>query len=945
MNRMKNASGSGAGGWSGQPITRRTFLRSTAAFAAAGAFGGMFFRENRALAASFGDPVLVETNPRVEIKYSVCQSCHGRCGMRCKIVDGVLVKIDGNPYHPNDMEPHLPYETDLATARTVAGRCCAKGLAGIQGLYDPLRLKEPLKRVGPRGSGQWQTISWEQAFSEIGAKLAQYRDLKTPIDPSAPELGPKVNQVVFSGGRNQQATFTDVFWKNVFGTINSRHDHTSICEESHHTAHELMTGYDLQTSYRNHSKPDLNHATFHLLFGSDPCSANFPFTPIARKIINFIERGGKLYVVDPRCNIAASKGIWVPIKPGTDAALALAIGRYIVDNNLYNTAYLRRPHKNAANPTGELNFTDATLLVKIVDGRGVAFLRADAAGIPGGTSSDFVVWANGAAAKFDTVDAADLLPGPVTVNGIPCKTAFQLYVERVREKTLAEYSAICGVDVATIQKLATEFVAAGRRGSVGLYRGPAQHTNGVYTCLSILALNLLVGNINWKGGLSFGGGRWRESYAGAPEDWATVPGGVTPKGVQITRVKSKYEDSSEYAAKPAGQKYPARRPWFPLALHYNFQEIIPSIEDEYPYPIKALILYWNALPYSTPAARATWERVLADERKIELVVAIDISMCEATAWADYVLPDTTFFERWTSHTVAPTIINKVTVVRQPVVGRMDAEGNYTGVLPNTKTLEDILIGLGRAMGLPVPWKNAWDFWRRVITNAATDDNGPGLDYVLARGGRFENYERAYDGEKLRHRFSDRVFFFSEKLAKTKDSMTGRYFDGMCKYEPIADAVGNVIEPTDGQYPLHLVTYKLPWQYQAPTIRYPWCLSIQPGNFVELNSVDAAARGIRTGDQVRVTSRSSPQGAVGVARVTETVRPGVVAVSHHFGHWEMFARPHRVNGADTGFDATRGVGVAPNPIMRLDPYLKNVTLQDKIGASASFSDTGVQVTKV
>ncbi len=931
------------GSWLDSPVTRRSFLQSSAALVAAGAVGSVFFCENKALAANFGNPVLVETDPRVEIKFSVCQGCHGACGMRCKVVDGVLVKVDGNPFHPNNREQHLAYSTDVGAAELLPARICAKGAAGMQTLYDPYRLKEPLKRVGLRGSGEWQTISWDQAFSEIAGTLNQLRDLDTPIDATSPELGKRVNQVLFSPGRNQQVQFTDRFWNKVFGTINAKLDHTSICEASHHVAHELMTGSGIASSVKNHTKPDLLNSDFVLWFGADPCSANFPFVPIARKLIEMVERGGNLYVVDPRCNVAASKGTWIPIKPGTDATMALAIGRYLVDNNLYNAAFLQRPHDGAANPTGELNVTDATLLVKIVNGHPLAFLRADEAGIADGTNQDFVAWSGGVAVKYNTVDTADLLPGPVTVNGISCKTVFELYVERVRERTLAEYSTICGVDVATIQSLAQQLVTAGRRGIVTMYRGPVQHTNGTYSGLAILALNLLRGNFNWKGGLSFGGGSWDPmgSYDGAPYNPGAVAGGVSNSGVQITRAKTKYEDTAEFLR----SGYPARRPWFPHASNNNYQEIIPSIEDAYPYPAKALITYWTGTPYSTPAARATYERVLADENKLPLVVAIDIAMGEATVWADYVLPDCTYFERWACPGVAPTILTKTSGVRQPVVGTLDANMNYTPVLPNTKTLEDILIGLATAAGWPVGLQRAWDFYGQLIANIGAQDGGPGLDYVLAHGGRFENYDQAYDGEKLKHRFSGRLYFFTEKLAKTHDSITGQYLDGLGKYEPIADAGGTAVPAADSSYPLQLVTYKKAWHTQMHTMRYPWLASIQPGNFVEMNSVDAAARGVRTGDEVRLASRTIPNGIVGHARVTETVMPGVVAVSHHFGHWAMSSRPYKVNGADTAYDASRGAGIQSTVIMQLDPYLGNVTLQDKIGGSASFYDTQVQVARV
>jgi tetrathionate reductase subunit A len=936
-------------------ISRRQFMRAAGRLAAATAALPAFFRLNPARAAQFGNPVLVSGDPRVEIKYSVCQGCHGRCGLKAKVVDGVLVKLEGNPYHPCNLEAYLPFATDPSVARALAGRMCAKGLGGLQSLYDPHRLRQPLKRVGERGAGQWQAISWEQAFSEIAAKLVQYRDLNTPMDPEAPDLGPKVNQIVFSGGRNQQSAFTDVFFKNIIGTVNSRHDHTSICETSHHIAHELTTGWGdaapfLTSGYKNHSKPDLPNAEVVLWFGTDPCAANFTFVAIARKFIEMARRGGKIYVVDPRCNVAASKATWVPIKPGTDAALALALGRHLVDQRLYNEAFLRRPHEGAANPTGELNVTDATLLVKLVEGRPAAFLRASEAGIEGGKDTDFVVWAGGAARKFDTVDEAELLPGALTVNGLSCKTAFQLYVERVRERTLAEWSEICGVPVALIQQIGNDLAAAGRRGSATMYRGAVQHTNGTYTGMAILALNTLLGNYNWKGGLSFGGGGWSTGSA-----QNTVPGGVKESGTQITRVKARYESSSEYARKvAAGQNpYPAKRPWFPLAGHYNYQELFPSIEDEYPYPVKALILYWNGMPYSTPAARATFERVMSakvnGEYKLPLVVAIDIAMGEATAWADYVLPDTTYLERWTVVGLTPTTITKASPVRQPVVGTVDPlTGDYTGVLPNTKTLEDILIGLGHAMhaldpSVPKPpWRNAWAYWSQAIKYLAETENGPGVEAVLARGGRFEDADQAYEGDRLRRRFSGRIYFFSEKLATKRDSMTGRWLDGLAHYEPAADALDRPLDSVDGAYPLHLITYKMSWHSQMHTIRYPWLVAVQPENFVEMHPTDARARGLRTGDRCRLTSASRPEGVVGRVRVTETVRPGVVAVSHHFGHWEMSSRPATIDGHVTAHDPSRGRGINANLVMRADPALPNVTLQDKVGGSASFYDTRVQV---
>jgi anaerobic selenocysteine-containing dehydrogenase len=964
-NDQYSANRASVSGWLDSGVTRRSFMKTTGALAGVTAVGSTFFVENKANAASFGNPVLVETDERVDVKYSVCLQCHSACGIRCKVVDGVLVKIDGNPYHPNGRigddgtEDHLAYDTDPSVARLQPSRTCAKGQAGIQTVYNPLRIKEPLKRVGARGAGQWEAVSWDQAFTDIGERLNALRDLDTLIDPNAPELGPIANKVVFSGGRNEhgQKEFTDRFWGKVYGTVNKRHDHTSICEASHHVGFDLVTGRGLTKAdgsafqkSTDHTKPDMAFSEYVIMFGTDPCAANFPFVAGSKKFMELIERVGKenVVIVDPRCNVAASKGTWVPVKPGTDAALALGIARHIIDNDLHNVDFLKRPHDGAANPTSELNVTDSTLLVKLDNGRPSAFLRADEAGITGGTADDFVVWTNGAAAQYDSVDAGDLLPGEVTINGFTCKTAFELYVDRVRERTVAEYAAICGVDEGTIRQLATNVTSHGRKASVNFYRGPVQHANGAYTATSILSLNLLIGNLNWKGGEASSASHWHETggHDGNPHNPTDVEGGVSESGVMITRVKSNYEDSSEYAGKADNAKYPAQRPWFPFAYYFNYQEVLPSIDEGYPYPIGALILYWNNMAYSTPAARANVERVLADESKIPLIVSIDIEMGETASYADYILPDSTYLERWSTPHVAPTIRTKTSGIRQPVVGTFDGDMNYTPFLPNTKTLEDIHIGLAKKMGWPVGLDRNWDWAKQLFENIGLEDGGPGMDYLLARGGRFEAPDGAYDGETQGHKFSGRLFFFYEPLATARDSMTGEFFDGLPLYTPPADLMDNVIETRDeGTYPLLLVSYKQAWHSMARTICQPWLVSVQPENFVEISRTDADTRGIRTGDEVVLTSASHPEGSVGRAYVTETIRPGVTAIAHSFGHWEMSSKAHQVDGVDSEFDASRAGGIAGCPVLRADPVKSNVTIQDKIGGSASFYDTQVQVAKV
>jgi len=953
-------------------LSRRAFLKASGAL---GAFIALESFVPRVFAQKGTPSVadLVDSDPRVRMVRSTCLSCHSNCGIQAKVVDGRLLKIYGNPYHPNCMEDNerIPYETDPAKVVAV-GRICPKGEAGINALYDPLRIKQPLKRVGPRGSGQWQAISWDQAITEIveGGDLfgeghvdglRAIRDLETPIDPNVPEFGPRANQLVFMCGRNEhgQKEFTDRFFQYCYGTINYRNDHTSICETSHHVGYSLTFpagDYSYGAGGKNHFKPDILNSKYIIFFGTSPLEAGFPMQALSRKLGLAREKGLKLVIVDPRfTNSAARADQWIPIKPGTDAAFALGMMRWMIDNKKYDAAYLSATNADGAKAAGDhTTWTDATVLVRL-DTRGK--LEAKDAGLtpPDDKQPYFVVMVGGRPELQVKAGQADLEYSG-QVNGVQVKTVFTLLKERVMEKTVAGYAAICGVEPSVIEGAAADFAAAGKRSCADCYRGAVQHTNGTYTARAIAALNLLVGNLDWKGGTSFGGGHWHEmgGKEGNPyKDPNKMGTQVKAKGVPIDRHKVKYEDSTEF--KKNG--YPAKRPWFPLALNYNWQELIPSIAQGYPYPIKALINYYGSLPYTTPAARDVAVATLKDTKKVPLLVSIDVTMGELSALADYILPDTTYLERWSEEHVSPAILTATSGVRQPVVGTVDPKtGAYTPIFPQTKMMEDILIAIGLKLGLPGIGQDAfgpgdhlyhaWDWHRHLIANLAMEGEGvlPGKSeteqsaYLLARGGRFENPDKAYKGDHLAHAYKNEAWFYNHHLAQTKDSMTGQPYDGLPKYEPIKDIKGK--EVRDEGYDFTLITHKPVFHTQSRTATYPWLMMLMPKNYVEINAADAAKLGLRTGDLVKVTS---PTGSLTIkAKVSQHIRPGVVDIPNSYGHWEIFSKAHTVDGKATGSDPGRGAGASPNPIMRLDPVLGDVSLQDPIGGSCSYYDTRVKL---
>ena len=159
----------------------------------------------------------------------------------------MLVKIDGNPYHPNNRgeSERLAFTRTPTESRQEFGRLCPKGQAGVQTLYDPYRVQHPLRRVGPRGSGRWETITWEQAFTEIAARinaLIPFNErLTRDIDPTNLDLGKIANGLVYSPGRSIEKGLSDRIFRFGYGTVNYGIDHTSICETSHHVGNELMT--------------------------------------------------------------------------------------------------------------------------------------------------------------------------------------------------------------------------------------------------------------------------------------------------------------------------------------------------------------------------------------------------------------------------------------------------------------------------------------------------------------------------------------------------------------------------------------------------------------------------------------------------------------------------------------------------------------------------------
>ena len=953
-------------------VNRRTFLKVSAALASA-TMGAQVFTPSRAsgtpgLVTGENDPDAIETAD--DIIYSVCQMCHSRCGIRAKVKEGVLVKLDGNPYHPNNRDvdennqpDRLNYNTPPQDAVTELGRMCLKGQSGIQTVYDPFRIQHPLKRVGPRNSGRWETISWEQAFAEIAAKINQLippDQRNEDIDPAIPELGKKKNLLAFAPGRSVEKEMSERIWKHAWGTANYGLSHTSICEVSRHVANELIT-WDPKGSKNSQGagrtegwQPDILGADFIIFFGANPLEADFPMVGMARNLMQFKRNGGRYVAVDPRFNnTAAQAHQWVPIIPGTDAALAMGMISWIIINNGYDQRYL-------ANADGEPTWSDATYLVgTFKDSEGNLYQRyitAKETGISDGTSvldDDYVIWSGGLKGYNQSPHGDLEVTQTLNIEGvdIQAKSAFTLLKESANSMSLGQYASICDVSENTMQALAREFVSHEKKAVAITYRGPIKHTNGLYNQWAIQHLNTLIGNYDWKGGCMAGGGGW--GHKSGVVSLSRVSGDPGHEGVRIDRAKTFYNQNE---AGKLFTGYPAKRPWFPFGTHGNYQEVIPSIQDQYPYPMKVLITYWNAWPYSTPALRKVWEETVADENKLPLFVAISALIGEVAAWADYVLPDTTYLEKFAVPGI-PWRLNKGTSFQQPVVGKFNANNDYVPTLPDTRAVLDIHIGLAKALNLPGVGTNAllddngnpvgdlnnsWDWAQAQLRNISASA-GVSIDNILSKGGVFDNPGDEYTGEQLSYQYANIIRTFSDPVARTRDSVTGKYYSGIPQYKPITHSNGAAVN--DPGYPYKLITYKTVHHGQARTNVNPWLMLMIPENPVEISASDASVLEVESGDQVRVSSASNPEGIVGRVRVSQGLKPGVVAISHHYGHWESHSRPVVINGVAMPHDPSRGAGLQPTQIMRKDNSYPNVSLQEPIAGSCSFYDTWIKVEKV
>ena len=617
----------------------------------------------------------VDTAPHVsdEVRQTTCYMCACRCGINVHLRDGKIRYIEGNRDHPVNQ-----------------GVLCAKGSAGIMQHYSPARLRAPMKRVGPRGSGQFEEISWDEALGIATEWLA-------PIRKSDPK------KLAFFTGRDQSQALTG-WWAQQFGTPNFA-AHGGFCSVN------MAAGgiYTLGGAFWEFGSPDWDLTELFVLFG---VAEDHDSNPIKMGLGKLKSRGARVISVNPvQTGYAAISDDWYGVTPGTDGLLILSLVRELMRAGKVDIDYLSR-------------YTNAPWLVirnpgKANDG---LFLR-DGDGTPMILDRD-----SGKPMPHTDPKARVALHGEVAVKGggtaVP---AFMLMTEAYLTDEYAPETVATrvGISADRIRELAADLAAAafekevvieqpwtdwkgerhermiGRPVSMHAMRGISAHSNGFQTCRALHMLQLLLGSVEAPGGFRFKPPYPKPPHAhpkpaGRPDQVAPEkPLGGAPLGYVL--------GPEDLIVGPDGtpQRIDKAYSWdAPMSAHGMMHMVISNAVAGDPYPVDVLFMYmanmaWN----SSMNTRGVMEMLTetdpeTGEYKIPKLIYSDAYSSEMVAYADLILPDTTYLERHDAISLLDRPICEpdavADAIRWPVI---EPDRDVRG-------FQSVLLDLGARLGLP-----------------------------------------------------------------------------------------------------------------------------------------------------------------------------------------------------------------------------------------------------
>ncbi|HTY04141.1 MAG TPA: molybdopterin oxidoreductase family protein [Rhodocyclaceae bacterium] len=908
-----------------------------------------------------------------EIKKTTCYMCACRCGIRVHLRDGEVRYIDGNPDHPLNK-----------------GVICAKGSSGIMKQYSPARLTKPLRRKAgaERGAGEFEPISWEEAFSTLAERLGKIR----ATDPK---------KFALFTGRDQMQALTGLFARQ-FGTPNYA-AHGGFCSVN------MAAGmiYTIGGSFWEFGGPDLDRAKLFVMIGT---AEDHHSNPLKIAISKFKRDGGRFVSINPvRTGYSAIADEWVPIRPGTDGALLLAFLHEIIGKGLYDRDFLVR-YTNA----GQLVNADEKS-----DEFGM-FLRTEVPEEEACYDPQDKLWWDRATNKpvvTHKPGADPFLFGEFDIHGTRVKPSFQLLKERVEQYTPEWAEGVTGVPADTIRRLAYEMGVTARDQRIELpiawtdswgvehdtitgnpvafhaMRGLAAHSNGFQSIRALGILMSLLGTIDRPGGF-----RHKVPFPRPIPPCARTPN--HPKAVQPNRPLDGMAlgwpaDPDDLFVDENGS--PVRLDkgfsWeYPLSVHGLMHNAITNAWRGDPYKIDTLMIFmanmaWNSTMNTVEVRRMMNDKDENGEYKIPFIVVCDAFQSEMTAFADLILPDTTYLERHDVMSILDRPISEfdgpVDSVRIPVVPPMG----------ECKPFQEVLIELATRLKLPAfvtkegarKYRDYPDF----IVNYETEP-GSGIGFLSGwrgRGGEkslrgepnpnqwemyakndcvfhyelpksyqyMRNWNKGYLEWSQRNRITRYaepilINIYSEVLQKFRAAAQGKGFTRKPpahlakRVETYFDPLPFYYDTLEGQatdkhkYPLAAITQRPMAMYHSWDSQNAWLRQIHAHNLLYVNAHTARVHGIEDNDWIWVESQWGKVKCM--AKHSEAVEPGTVwtwnAIGKAAGAWNLTPD---ANESQQGFLLNHLISE------ELPGGAGKVSNSDPITGQAAWFDVRVRIAKV
>ena len=562
------------------------------------------------------DQPYVDTSPKVsdEIRKTTCYMCACRCGINVHLKDGQVAYIEGNRDHPVNQ-----------------GVLCAKGSAGIMQVNAPSRLRAPLKRVGPRGSGEFEEISWEDALSLAVSWLKPIRD-------ENPE------KLAFFTGRDQSQSFTS-FWAQNFGTPNYA-AHGGFC-----SVNMAAAGiYTMGGAFWEFGQPDWDHTKLFMIFG---VAEDHDSNPIKMGIGKIKARGAKIIGVNPiRTGYNAVADEWVGITPGTDGLFILSLIHELLKAGKIDLHYLAQ-YTNAP----VLIDAETGLLMRDKEGKLLVMDRLKGEPVP-----------------FDQSGVKPDLNGILQRDGKTHHTVFHAMVNRYLSTDYAPeaVSDRVGIPAGRIRAIAAELARVAfeeafeidqewtdfrgevhskmtaRPVSMHAMRGISAHSNGFQTCRALHVLQILLGTVEVPGGF-----RFKPPYPKPaeihPKPHCKVTPGAPLDGPHLGFVHGPEDLALKKDGTPA--RIDKAFSWEnPMSAHGLMHMVISNAYAGDPYKIDTLFMYmanmsWNSSMNTKGVIDMLTDKDESGEYVIPRIIYSDAYSSEMVAYADLILPDTTYLER------------------------------------------------------------------------------------------------------------------------------------------------------------------------------------------------------------------------------------------------------------------------------------------------------------